>query len=124
MLLLLLLLLLLRVVVGSGGQEQGCSRVEVGNETLKLTPPAVLLLLCIFFALAFLPSCLLFLPVLHVIRSAIRSFTSEGMKTTRSLFGKKIESPNDLFQAMDRDGDGILAYDEVRGGASLFFCCC
>ena len=43
------------------------------------------------------------------------------MKTTRSLFGKKIESPNDLFQAMDRDGDGILAYDEVRGGASLFF---
>ena len=57
--LLLLLLLLLRVVVGSGGQDQGCSRVEVGNETLKLTPPAVLLLLCIFFALAFLPSCLL-----------------------------------------------------------------
>jgi hypothetical protein len=43
------------------------------------------------------------------------------MKTTLSLFGKKIESPNDLFQAMDRDGDGILAYDEVRGGASLYF---
>ena len=43
------------------------------------------------------------------------------MKATRSLFGKKIESPDDLFQAMDRDGDGILAYDEVRGGTSLVF---
>ena len=53
--------------------------------------------------------------VLHVIRNAIRSFTNQGIKATRSLFGKKVNSPRDLFEAMDRDGDGELTYDEVRG---------
>jgi hypothetical protein len=53
--------------------------------------------------------------VLHVIRSTIRSFTNKGMKAARTLYGKKISNPTDLFQAMDRDGDGDLTYDEVRG---------
>ena len=53
--------------------------------------------------------------ILHVIRNAIRSFSNQGMKATRSLYGKHINSPHDLFQAMDRDGDGVLTYDEVRG---------
>lgn len=44
--------------------------------------------------------------VLHVIRSAIRSFSNQGIQATRSLYGKKINSPHDLFLAMDRDGDG------------------
>ena len=53
--------------------------------------------------------------VLHVIRMMMNTFVVAGMGGhARTLYGKQIRSAHDLFQAMDRDGDGSLDHDELR----------
>jgi Ca2+-binding EF-hand superfamily protein len=53
--------------------------------------------------------------VLHVIRTTMNTFAVSGLGgQARTLYGKQVRSPRDLFRAMDRDGDGSLDHDELR----------